>query len=60
MFVRHQVSLCSDDVLGTMKDFGVSGALHSTKKLFDTGVAREGFLAKLSDRILDLDDGVSV
>ena len=60
MFVRHQVSLCSDDILGTMKDFGVSGALHSTKKLFDTSAAREGFLAKLRESVLDPDNGVSV
>ena len=60
MFVRHQVSLCSDDILGTMKDFGVGGALHSTKKLFDNGTAREGFLGKLRETILDPDNGVSV
>ena len=58
--MRHQVSLCGDDVLGSMKDFGVSGALHSTKKLFDTGPAREGFLAQLREIILDPVIGVGV
>ena len=60
MFARHQVSLCGDDVMGTMKDFGVSGALHATKKLFDSAVARDGFLALLRETVLDPVNGVSV
>ena len=60
MLVRHKVSLCGDDVMGTMKDVGVRGALHATKKLFASGAAREGFLELLRETILDPVSGVSV
>ena len=54
---RHQVSLCGDDVLTAMSAHNVLGAMHATEKLFDNGVARENFMQKLKDAVMDNENG---
>ena len=52
---RHQVSLCSDDVVTPQ---GIGPAMHVTKKLLDASTSRELFLDGMRESITNPRKGV--
>jgi hypothetical protein len=52
---RHQISLCSDDLL---KPSAVSPVMHVTKKLLDNSGSRTLFLDAVRDSITNENTGV--
>ena len=54
---RHQVSLCSDDLVGVLV---IQSSLHATQQLWDGGQSRDMFLQKLRTDVNNESDGVPV